>query len=66
VDALVGAGWGEHSTEWVKDRNGYRQRLWDTRVGSIDLAIPKLRQGSYFNVRDLRDTLPSNPHRRVK
>jgi transposase-like protein len=29
-------------------RNGYRPRQWDTRVGSIELAIPKLRQGSYF------------------
>ena len=48
VDAVVGAGWGEHSTERVNHRNGYRQRPWDTRVGTIDLAIPKLRQGSYF------------------
>jgi transposase-like protein len=48
VDAVVGAGWGEHSTERVNHRNGYRDRRWDTRVGTIDLAIPKLRQGSYF------------------
>lgn len=48
VDALVGAGWGEVSPERVNHRNGYRQRPFDTRVGTIDLAIPKLRRGSYF------------------
>jgi putative transposase len=48
VDALAGAGWGEVSPERVNHRNGYRQRPFDTRVGSIDLAIPKLRRGSYF------------------
>ena len=48
VDALTGAGWGEVSSERVNHRNGYRQRPFDTRVGSIDLAIPKLRRGSYF------------------
>jgi transposase-like protein len=48
VDALAGAGWGEVSAERVNHRNGYRQRPFDTRVGSIDLAIPKLRRGSYF------------------
>jgi transposase-like protein len=48
VDALAGAGWGEVSVERVNHRNGYRQRPFDTRVGTIDLAIPKLRRGSYF------------------
>ncbi len=48
VDALVGAGWGEQAPERVNHRNGYRQRPFDTRVGSIELAIPKLRRGSYF------------------
>ena len=48
VDALNGAGWGEVSAERVNHRNGYRQRPFDTRVGSIELAIPKLRRGSYF------------------
>jgi len=42
-----GAALGERSEERVNSRNGYRHRPWDTRVGSIDLAIPKLRQGSY-------------------
>src|SRR5512134_3220978 len=48
VSALCGAGYGERSAERVNARNGYRQRAWDTRLGTIDLAIPKLRQGSYF------------------
>lgn len=42
-----GAGLGERSDERINSRNGYRHRPWDTRVGSIDLAIPKLRQGVY-------------------
>jgi putative transposase len=48
ADAVCGAGWGERSPEWVNRRNGYRERDWDTRVGSIELAVPKLRAGSYF------------------
>jgi transposase-like protein len=48
VDALCGAGYGERSSERVNSRNGYRQRDWDTRAGTIELAIPKLRSGSYF------------------
>ncbi len=48
VDALAGAGWGEQSPDRVNHRNGYRARPFDTRVGTIDLAIPKLRRGSYF------------------
>ena len=48
ADAACGAGWGERSAERTNWRNGYRQRPWDTRVGTIDLAIPKLREGSYF------------------
>lgn len=48
VDGLCGAGYGEVSAERVNSRNGYRDRRWDTRAGSIDLALPKLRQGSYF------------------
>jgi transposase-like protein len=48
VDALCGAGYGERSPERVNRRNGYRDRDWDTRVGSIELAVPKLRAGSYF------------------
>jgi putative transposase len=48
ADGLCGAGYGEVSPERVNSRNGYRDRAWDTRAGTIDLAIPKLRQGSYF------------------
>jgi len=48
ADALCGAPYGERSPERVNIRNGYRERGWDTRVGTIDLQIPKLRQGSYF------------------
>jgi putative transposase len=48
ADAVCGARYGESSPERVNRRNGYRTRRWDTRVGSIDLRIPKLRTGSYF------------------
>jgi putative transposase len=48
VAAQIGAELGERSLERTTHRNGYRPRPWDTRVGQIELAIPKLRQGSYF------------------
>ncbi len=48
AEAVCGAGYNERSEERTNSRNGYRMRQWDTRAGSIDLAIPKLRQGSYF------------------
>lgn len=48
VDVLCGAGHGERSSDRVNNRNGYRTRQWDTRVGTIDLRVPKLRQGTYF------------------
>ena len=48
ADAVCGAGYGQRSPERSNTRNGYRQRGWDTRAGSIELAIPKLREGSYF------------------
>jgi len=48
ADAMCGAPYGARSAERTNQRNGYRQRAWDTRLGSIDLSIPKLRQGSYF------------------
>jgi hypothetical protein len=48
ADAMCGAGYGERSAERVNQRNGYRTRPWDTRVGTIALDIPKLRHGSYF------------------
>jgi putative transposase len=48
VQGLTGAGHGERSTERVNSRNGYRDRVWETRAGSVELRIPKLRKGSYF------------------
>jgi transposase-like protein len=48
ADVLCGAAYGERSPERVNRRNGYRERDWDTRVGTIELAVPKLREGSYF------------------
>ena len=51
VDELTGAPAGVRSAERVNHRNGYRERGWETRVGRIDLAIPKLRKGSYFRKR---------------
>lgn len=48
VEVLCNAGYGEVSEERTNSRNGYRPRPLDTRVGSIELAIPKLREGSYY------------------
>ena len=47
VQGLTGAGHGERSPERVNSRNGYRDRVWETRAGSVELKIPKLRKGSY-------------------
>jgi transposase-like protein len=48
VEGLTGAPAGARSPERLNQRNGYRERVWDTRAGRIELAIPKLRKGSYF------------------
>jgi hypothetical protein len=48
VDGLTGAAYGERSLARVTQRNGYREQAWETRAGTVDLAIPKLRKGSYF------------------
>jgi transposase-like protein len=48
ADALCGAEYGTRSPDRTNSRNGYRSRGWDTRVGTIELALPKLRAGSYF------------------
>src|SRR3979411_516473 len=45
---LCGAEYGERSSERSNSRNRYREREWDTRAGTIELAVPKLRRGSYF------------------
>jgi transposase-like protein len=48
ADAVVGAEWGRPTPGRAAQRNGYRHRPLDTRVGTIDVAVPKLRTGSYF------------------
>ena len=48
LEVRCNAGYGEVTPERVNSRNGYRRREWDTRAGTIELAIPKLREGSYF------------------
>jgi putative transposase len=48
VETACGAGYGEVSPGRVNSRNGYRAREWDTRAGTVELAIPKLRHGTYF------------------
>ena len=68
VAAQIGAERYERNTERTNQRNGYRQREWDTRVGTLNLSIPKLRQGSYFpslleprsarNLENFRDFYP--------
>jgi putative transposase len=68
VSQAAGAAYGERSGERVARRNGYRERAWDTRVGSIELAIPRLRSGSTHAVRDsssaaLDQERPTSEHR---
>src|SRR5262245_65547047 len=48
VGAVTGAGYGEKSPERLVQRNGYRDRTWEARAGTVELRIPRLRQGSYF------------------
>ena len=48
VGGLTGGAYGEKSSERLAQRNGYRERAWETRAGTVELRIPKLRQGSYF------------------
>jgi len=48
VGELTGAGYGEKNADRLVQRNGYRDRVWETRAGTVELRIPKLRKGSYF------------------
>ena len=48
ADTVCGAQWGQQDSQRQARRNGYRRRPVDTRVGTIDVAIPKLRSGTYF------------------
>jgi transposase-like protein len=48
VEGLTGAGYGEKSPDRLVQRNGYRERVWETRAGRVELRIPKLRKGCYF------------------
>ncbi len=48
IGGLTGAAYGEKNPERLAQRNGYRERDWETRAGTVELRIPKLRKGSYF------------------
>src|SRR5207248_11732666 len=48
VESLTGAGHRERSPDRINHRNGYRDRIWETRAGAVELRIPKLRKSSYF------------------
>ena len=48
VQGLIGAGHGKRTPDRINHRNSYRDRVWETRAGTVELKIPKLRKGSYF------------------
>ncbi len=48
IGSLTGAGYGEKSSDQLAQHNGYRERDWETRAGTVELRIPRLRTGSYY------------------
>ena len=63
VESLTGAAYGAKTQERVVQRNGYRDRSWETRAGTAELRIPKLRKGSYSQVFWSRADSPRKPAR---
>ena len=57
VGGLTGAGHGERSESRINQRNGYRERDWQTRAGTVELRIPKMRKGSHFPSKAVPSTL---------
>ena len=55
---LTGAAHGERRADRINHRNGYRERNWETRAGTVELHIPKLRKGSYFRASSSRAGWP--------
>jgi transposase-like protein len=56
VEGKTAAPYGEKSPERLAQRNGYRDRVWETRAGTVELRIPKLRKGAYFRTHPVKTT----------
>ena len=65
VESLTGAAHGERSADSINHRNGYRDRIWETRAGAVELRIPKLRKSSYFRGFWSRGAWPRKPWPRL-
>jgi len=61
ADAVCGAGYAQRSSDLTNRRNGYRHRDFDTRAGTLDAAVPKLREGTYFPTGWFVVAAPSGP-----